>query len=240
MVGKKIAFALALPFALAGCFTIHETEYPETVMSAAPAGTDVKVALEDFQLVYSVLDVIHTSETHLVDGGYGRHGHYRGTRFATVNSDTYIPATRITGAFRSRAETLLMRSPQAQYVVSGEFAGPYTPSGADWRRAAVALGSCLLASYNATGYRLTVRVHEISSGKALLSRDYIQEYSASGFSPLGPIGMCGFTKTDDEVMRAWCCNALVDRAMADVSALLSSVASAASAQNAQKGEEKGK
>lgn len=222
-----VALALALP--LVGCFTLHETPYPETVMSAAAPET--RVALEDFRLVYSTIDTVHTTETRIVND-YGRHGHYRGSRFATVDSNTYIPGTRVTDAFRSRAENLLeragfiMRATAQEYVVSGEFSGPYDPAGADWRRAAVLLGSGFFAEYDAAGYRLTVRVHEIATGKALLSRDYLQEYSASGFSPLWIIGLCCFGKTDADAMRSWCCNALVDRAMADVSSLLSATVAA--------------
>ena len=218
--------------ALAGCFTVYETETPEVVMSKV-AG-DKKVAVEGFLTTVVTYTSVYTTETGFVDRGpyyrYGRHHrHYYapGPMLATTTTETLIPQVSTTDAYMKRAQSRLeeagciLRAAPAKYVVSGEFAGPFNPPGANWRRAAIDLGSALFAMYDTASYTLSVKVYDQDTGKPIFAQNYEQTYSATGFSPLWILGMMAYDNITSGFQHSWCLSVLTDRAMADVSAFLS-------------------
>ena len=214
---------------LAGCFTVHETEYPESVLSRVEG--DVKVHVEGFMATVVTYTPVYSTETSFVSGGgphrHHRRGGYYGPRMMTTTTETLIPTVQQTDVFMKRAQSRLeeagciLRAAPSQYAVSGEFGGPFNPEGANWRRLAVDAGSVLFALYDTASYTLEVKVYDAGSGKPLFAQNYEQTYSAAGFSPLWLFGMAAFEKINTSYQQSWCLNALVDRATADVSAFLS-------------------
>ena len=232
MKNACVAAGMAIAaMALAGCFTVYETESPQVVVSKVSG--DKKVAVEGFlTTVVSYMPVYGTSTT-FVDHGpaYYRHGrHYRhyapGPTIATTTTETLIPQVNTTDAYVKRAQSRLeeagciLRAAPAQYIVSGEFGGPYNPDGANWRRALIDLGTGLFAMYDTASYTLSVKVYDRESGKPLFAANYEQTYSATGFSPLWIFGLAAYENITSSFQHGWCLSVLTDRAMADVSSFL--------------------
>ena len=217
--------------ALTGCFTVYETDFPEVVMTKVSG--DKKVAVEGFLATVVSYTPIYTTETSFVGHGpymYGRHHrHYRpgpGPMMATTTTETLIPQVSTTDAYVKRVQSRLedagciLRSSPAKDVVSGEFAGPFNPPGANWRRAGIDLGTALFAMYDTASYTLSVKVYDQETGKPLFAQNYEQTYSATGFSPLWILGLMAYDNLTTSFQQGWCMSALVDRAIADVSAFL--------------------
>lgn len=214
--------------ALAGCFTVYETDTPQVVLSKV-AG-DKKVAVEGFLTTVVSYIPVYSTSTAFVSGPHyhGRHyRHYYGPTMATTQTETLIPQVNTTDAYLKRVQSRLeeagciLRASPAQYIVSGEFAGPFDPSGANWRRAGIDLGTALFALYDTASYTLSVKVYEQATGKPLFAQNYEQTYSATGFSPLWIFGMMAYENITSSYQHSWCLSVLTDRAMADVSAFLS-------------------
>ena len=91
---------------LAGCFTLQETPYPETAMSALPEGKELSVQLRGFKAVVTEYMPVYGYDTIWVEGRpRGRYGwtpgHYR-----TITTSTYIPQVSESDVFMQRAKTL--------------------------------------------------------------------------------------------------------------------------------------
>ena len=232
---RMTAVALAAA-ALAGCFTIYETEAPQVVLSKVSG--DKKVAVEGFLTTVVSYIPVYSTSTSFIDGGpryYGRHyRHYAGPgpMLATTQTETLVPQVNTTDAYLKRVQSRLeeagciLRSAPAQYIVSGEFAGPFDPSGANWRRAGIDLGTGLFAMYDTSSYTLSVKVYEQATGKPLFAQNYEQTYSATGFSPLWIFGMMAYDNITTSYQHSWCLSVLTDRAMADVSSFLAQLGAA--------------
>ena len=234
---RNNAALLAVAFAataLAGCFTVYETETPKVVLSKVVG--DKKVAVEGFlTTVVSYIPVYSTSTTFIDEGPFyhgRRYRHYEpgpGPMLATSQTETLIPQVNTTDAYLKRVQSRLeeagciLRSAPAKYIVSGEFAGPFDPPGANWRRAGIDLGTGLFALYDTASYTLSVKVYEQATGKPLFAQNYEQTYSATGFSPLWILGMMAYENITSSYQHSWCLSVLTDRAMADVSAFLAQI-----------------
>lgn len=214
--------------ALAGCFTVYETEAPQVVLSKV-AG-DKKVAVEGFLTTVVSYIPVYSTSTAFVSGPqyHGRHyRHYAGPTMATTQTETLIPQVNTTDAYLKRVQSRLeeagciIRASPAQFIVSGEFAGPFDPPGANWRRAGIDLATGFFALYDTASYTLSVKIYEQATGKPLFAQNYEQTYSATGFSPLWLLGMMAYDNITTSFQHSWCLSALTDRAMADVSAFLS-------------------
>lgn len=231
----KTLVAAVLATALAGCFTVYESDYPEVVMSKV-AG-DKKVAVEGFLTTVVTYTPVYTTQTGFVDPGpyyYRRHGrHHRhyapgpGPMLATTTTETLIPNVQTTDAYLKRVQSRLeeagciLRAAPAKYIVSGEFGGPYNPDGANWRRAGIDLGTALFCMYDTASYTLSVKVYEQATGRPIFAQNYEQTYAATGFSPLWLFGLMAYENLTTSFQHSWCLSALTDRAMADVSAFMS-------------------
>ena len=204
---KKLTM-LAPALLLAGCFTISQTEMPETQMTRAPEGRDVKVALSGFAALLTEYIPVYGYETVYVDHGWygrrgphGRRGGWYGGHFETATTETLIPQTRANEAFRLRAQAtleengFLLRATPADYTVDVTFAGPFVSSSETAKEWAW-------------------------MGRVLFHEDYSQTYEDLVFSPLFFVGLAGYTENTYSYMQNWCLTALTDRAMAATTAFL--------------------
>lgn len=214
---------------LAGCFTVYETDAPQVVLSKVTG--DKRVAVEGFLTTVVSYIPVYSTSTSFVAGPHYHGRHYRhygpGPMMATTQTETLIPQVNTTDAYLKRVQSRLeeagciLRASPAQYIVSGEFAGPFDPSGANWRRAGIDIGTAFFALYDTASYTLSVKVYEQATGRPLFAQNYEQTYSATGFSPLWLLGMMAYENITTSYQHSWCLSVLTDRAMADVSAFLS-------------------
>jgi len=225
---KMVALAFAATV-LAGCFTVYETEAPQVVLSKVSG--DKRVAVEGFLTTVVTYIPVYSTSTSFVSGPHYHGRHHRhyvgGPTMATTQTETLIPQVNTTDAYLKRVQSRLeeagciLRASPAQFIVSGEFAGPFDPPGANWRRAGIDIGTGFFALYDTSTYTLSVKVYEQATGKPLFAQNYEQTYAATGFSPLWLVGMMAYDNITTSFQHSWCLSVLTDRAMADVSAFLS-------------------
>ncbi len=231
----KTGIALIVPVALlAGCFTIRQTEMPETHMTRAPEGRDVKVALSGFQAMLTEYIPIYGYETVYVDHGWygrrgrhGRRGGWYGGHFETATTETLIPRTRANEAFMLRARAaleengFLLRATPADYTVDVTFAGPFVTSSESAAEWAWMLCSVLTTEYSVQTWTAKLNVYDNKTGRVIHHEDFQQKYEDLVFSPLFFVGLAGYGENTYSHMQCWCLTALTDRAMESATAVLS-------------------
>ena len=226
---KKV-FLLAPALLLAGCFTIRQTEMPETQMTRAPEGRDIKVAVSGFAAMLTEYIPVYGYETVYVNHGWhgrrGRHGGWYGGHFETATTETLIPQTRANEAFRLRAQAtleesgFLLRATPTDYTVDVTFAGPFVSSSETAAEWAWMLCSVLTTEYSVQTWTAKLKIYDNKSGRVLFHEDYRQTYEDLVFSPLFFVGLSGYTENTYSYMQNWCLTALTDRAMAAATAFL--------------------
>lgn len=230
-----LAALAALP--LAGCFTLTETPAPKIeIAQAAESAPAVNIGGYAVEVVNYI--PVYGWETRYDSGwGYGgRRGRYRHPHWQTVATETYIPQAGVTDFYLRRAAHLLedsgliVATTNAQYEISGEFTGPFTPEGTRWRMAAIDIGSLFFALYDASEWQLEVRIRDTSTGRVVFSRSLRQEYECCAFSPFWLFGLAMHDGINGDWQKSWCLQVLTDRSVAEISKFL---------QSAQKGGTKG-
>lgn len=229
----KRLISLVSMLLLAGCFTIRQTEMPETQMTRAPEGRDVKVALSGFAAMLTEYIPVYGYETVYVDHGWygrrgprGRRGGWYGGHFETATTETLIPQTRANEAFRLRAQAtleengFLLRASPADYTVDVTFAGPFVSSSETAKEWAWMLCSVLTTEYSVQTWTAKLKVYDSKTGRVLFHEDYTQTYEDLVFSPLFFVGLAGYGENTYGYMQNWCLTALTDRAMAAATAFL--------------------
>ncbi len=219
--------ALAL-FALAGCFTVHESIPPPAEPVAAPQGKDVRVALAGFEATFTTYTPIRTYTTAWGHGGFYRHGRYyrEGAYPTTVTSTTYIPETNRTTAFVERAQDILetsgfiISSTNADYIVEVRFSGPVVTNGDRTREALCIVFSLLTADYAAESWSARLTVREAAGGRLLHRRDFTERASAAVWGPLPIFSPAAADDTSSPVLKMRALSALTDLAVADATAFL--------------------
>lgn len=219
---KRHATVVAL-MACAGCFTLHESEYPEVQMT--PAGEKaVAVQLSGFEAFVTTYVPIYGYETvYRRGGGYRHPGYWWPTTIAT---ETYVPQTSRTTGFVDRATELLesggfnVRAEKPDYRIEVKFAGPFVTDGDRAVSAAWTILSLLSADYGVQTWTAKLKIYEVGSGRLLFRHDYMQRYQSVVWGPIPLFSAGGSDKTSPSVMQNWCLTALTDQAMADASAFL--------------------
>ena len=223
---NKSLIVVAL-LACAGCFTLHETEYPVVNMCSGE-GKDIAVQLAGFEATVTSYIPVYGYETINHFGYSGRHHPgYWGT--TTVQTETYIPQTSATSAFLDRATEALetsgfsLKTDKPQYRVEVKFNGPSVTDGDRMVTAAWVLLSALSADYAVQTWTAKLRIYDIASGKLLMNHDYTQRYQTVVWGPIPIFSPTGSSKTSGNAIQSWCLTALTDRAMADATACLTSL-----------------
>ena len=223
---KRTAIAAVAAATLTGCFTLKETPYPSTQMSALPDGKSVSVQLKGFKAFVTEYMPVYGYDTVWVEGHpYGRYGwapgHYR-----TVPSSAYVPYVSDSDAFMQRAKTLaesagfVTMAQQPDYVVEVAFGGPYVTDSERCVSAMWTLLSILSADYGVQTWTAGLKIYDNRTGKLVFSHDYSQRYEVTVWGPLPILSPSCSSKGTFGAMQSWCLNALTDRAMADVASFL--------------------
>ena len=218
--------------ALAGCFTVTETPYPEVSVASLPEKRDLAVQLAGFEATVVSYIPVYGRETVLVTGGYHRrhHPHYR---TATVLSETYVPQVNNTSVFLDRATDALerggftLRSTAPEYQVEVKFSGPVVETSESLTGAAWMLFSIFTADYGVQTWSAHLRIRHIASGRLVHSREFAHRYESLVWGPLPIFSPLGSDKSDYNFMQSRCLSVLTDLAVADASTFLSAKAHAA-------------
>ena len=222
---KKTILAL-LAAMLSGCFTLKETQYPETAMTALPEGKELSVQLKGFKAVVTEYVPVYGYDTVWVEGyPRGRYGWVPG-HYRTVTSSTYIPQVSEIETFAQRAKTLAesagftTMAPQPDYIVETAFGGPHVTDSERGVAALWMLLSALSADYSVQTWTATLKIYDNKTGKLVFHHDYSQRYEVTVWGPLPILSPAGSSKNTFNAIQSWCLTALTDRVMADAAAFL--------------------
>jgi hypothetical protein len=207
--------------ACAGCFTIHETEYPSVQMSAS-GDNEVGISLAGFEANVTTYIPVYGYETY---HNYGyRRGRYLGP--ATVSTATYLPQTQPTSAFRDRATEILetngfnLRTEKPKYRVEVHFSGPFNTDVDNAVSVAWTLLSVFSADYGVQSWTAKLKIYDATTGRLLMHHDYSERYQAVVWGPIPILSPACSEKTTGNAMQSWCLTALTDRSMADATAFI--------------------
>lgn len=222
----KKALSVSLLVALAGCFTVKETEFPQTSLTSLPEGKEISVKLQGFAATVTDYAAVYAYDTVWISGRpRGYHGWTPG-RYATVASTTYVPQSRNTEFFLDRARTsiessgFITQAQQPEYLVDVTFNGPFI---ADSERGVEALWlicSILSADYSVQTWTAKVKIYDNKTGRLIFHRDYSQRYEVAVWGPVPILSPAGSSKTTSASVQNWCLTVLTDRTVSDVTAFL--------------------
>jgi hypothetical protein len=223
---KIIAFsAMAV---LAGCFTVKETDFPQTAVTALPKDKNVSVKIQGFAATVTDYMSVYSYDTVWVRGRpHGRYGYTPG-HYATVSSSTYVPQVRTTEFFLERARTsaeeagFVTQAQQPDYLVDVTFNGPFVTDSEKGVKALWLLLSIFSADYSVETWTAKIKIYDNKTGKMVFHRDYSQRYEVAVWGPLPILSPAGSSKNTVNAMQSWCLTALTDRVMADATAFLAS------------------
>jgi hypothetical protein len=223
---KNIILAIVIAVVAAGCFTLHQAEYPQVQMSRVPEGKSISARVAGFEATLTEYIPVYGYETSYVGGGrYGRRGHRHGY-ITTVMTETHVPQVRATTAYLAKAQSLmeesgfLLRAEKPDYSVEVGFGGPYVNGGEITAEFMWMLCSCFSAEYSVQNWTAKLKIYDNKTGRLIFVRDYTQKYDYAAWSPLFFIGLAGTDEGTYNYMQNWCLTALTDRAIADATAFL--------------------
>ena len=224
---KKI-FAIVSVVALSGCFTVKETAYPQTTVTALPENKSISVKVQGFAATVMDYAAIYGHETVWVSGRpRGHHGWTPG-HYATMTSSTYVPQLRTTDFFLNRASTgmemagYVTKAQQPDYVVSVDFGGPFVSDSERGIEALWLILSIFTADYSVQTWTAKLKIYDNKTGKVVFHHDYSQRYEVAVWGPLPILSPAGSSKTAVNAMQSWCLTALTDRVTADATAFIAS------------------
>ena len=222
---NQIILASTAVVLLTGCWTFGTSEYPQTQTAAAPASTNITVAVTGFAAVQRWVRDVVSYDTVYVPGYYGRR-YYRPGYVATVPSRHFIEEASPTDAFRLRAQDLLEKAgfsvgaTTPDLTVDVVFAGPAQESGDATAELAWMVCTLFFCDYDAQVWTAQLRIRDNRTGKLVFHNDYSQRYETKVFGLIPLFGPASCEETGYGYMQSWCLSALTDRAVADATAFL--------------------
>ena len=226
------AAAAVFAFALAGCWTVHHSPYPDVEMTSVRDAGGMRVAVAGFEATVTSYVPVRTYSTAWGGGGgyYRRGRHYHDGYYpTTVTSTTYIPQTSETTVFAEQATEILETSgfivspSNAEYVVEAHFAqSPIVTNGDRTKEVLCVVLSLLTADYTARTWGAKLSIRETATGKLVFHKEYSLRGSAAVWGPIPILSPAAADETSPEELRGWCFAALTDMAMADATAFLAS------------------
>lgn len=215
---------LAAAIALAGCFTVCETEYKQVPMTRynGPAS----VAVRGFEATLLEYITLYGVETYYVPGHYGRR-HWRPGHYRSVQTTSTVPRQYVTERFADQAKDRLEESGfmisanPADYIVDVRFTGPV--DGSAGVRALWWVFSLLTCDSAEQTWSAKLKIYDNKTGKLLFTNVYYETYSATCFSPVPLFGPAAYERTGSNYMQCWCLHALTDRVTAEAGAFIASI-----------------
>ena len=225
MMAISVVAAVA---ALAGCFTVYQTEYPVVASVEAPKGSSIKVQIAGYEATVTTYVPMYGYETvvgHVPAGPCRRHGGY--LHATTIATETYVPHAQATPMFRDRAVEILERAgftlqdAEPEYKVEVRFIGPYVSNTDKTVSFLWNVLSLLSADYGAQTWTAKLNVYDVKSGKLLHYQDFTQKYQVAVWGPLPLFSPSGATETSYNAMQSWTLSALTDATTAAAAEFIS-------------------
>ena len=207
--------------ALCGCWTFNETPFPSVAVPAAPANTNIMVAVTGFTAALSETAWAYGYRTIYVPGGCRHPGYYE-----TIPSQVSYTQMRGTDLFLRQALNAFEAAGYSiganvpDWTVDVEFSGPFVTNGETAKTVAWQLCTLFFCDYSAMEWAARLKVRDNHTGRLAFHREYRQRYetNAVGLIPIFGISACGETSYNH--MTSWCLSALTDQAIADAAAYL--------------------
>lgn len=207
--------------AACGCWTFNETPFPSAVVPAAPANTNIMVAVTGFAATLSETTWVSGYRTVYVPGCRHHPGYCE-----YVPSQVSYTQMRGTDTFQRRALNALemagfsVGANVPDWTVDVEFSGPYVTSGETAKTVAWQLCTLFFCDYSAMEWAARLKVRDNHTGRLTFSREYRQRYETNVFGLIPLFGISGCGETSYNHMTSWCLSALTDQAVADAAAYL--------------------
>ncbi len=217
--------ALAFVFA-AGCWTVHQTPYPDVDFSVLPSGREACVQLSGFEATVTSYVPVYGHETVWRTRPCHRRGYGGWMSSETYSTTTYVPQTMRTTAFVDRARErfedagFLVGATNAVWRVDVTFSGPFVTGGDRAVSALWLVCSLLSAEYVAQTWTAGLRVYDARTGRLLMRKELSERYSAVVWGPIPIFSPAAADETSAGFMQNRCLSALTDRAVAEATAFL--------------------
>lgn len=219
----------SFPLFLSGCWTVKETEHPSVVVTALPAGKEIRAQVAGFDATYISYDTAYSYSTVSGWSGpwYGRRGWHGGYGTSVSTTTTYVPRAERTSVYRDRATDVLeqagflLKTGDPQYRIDVTFAGPFSEDGDGWAKFGWMVCTLFTADYDGATWQAKLRVHDLKSGKLIYAKDLVERDEAVVWGPLPLFSPSGSDRTSAATMKHLCLAALTDKAVAEAVAFLS-------------------
>jgi len=208
-----------------GCLTVRETEIPAISHQALPKGKDVRVQLAGFEakLTTYVPAYGYATVTDFGSSVYCGRGRYcyGGMRTSTVTTTEFVPQVESTAAYRNRASDAfercgcILQTTDPQYRVEVSFDGPFAQSGDGWKTVGWMLLTVFTSEFGAQNWTARLRVHDVKTGKLVMSKDLSQRYEIVTWGPVPIFSPAFDERTSSCHISNWCLTALTDEAVAE-------------------------
>ena len=221
----KIALVGLLSAALAGCWTVSETEFPQVEVKQAPVGKTVKVKLANYRTgVYNYA---------LVEGHEAMSNScaQASNEEAKRQQAEYVDRTMSWGLQNSASGRLVSRSiaelerkgykidrETPDYIIELKFA-----NGSEdhvLRQIGYLICTLFTCEKNESNWKATLTVYDSTHTKALYTKDYEQDYEVTVWGPIPVASPACSRKISDHAGHSWALTALSDRALADATAFI--------------------
>ena len=219
-------FAFSPLLFVSGCWTVKETPHPSVPVTALPAGKDVRVRLAGFDATVTSYDAAYSYSTVSGWDPWGGRRGWGGWRTTTYSTTSFVPRTERTSAFRDRAQDAfeqagcILKTSDPQYQVEVRFAGPFSEDGDGWATLGWMVLTAFTAEYGGQTWTAQLRVHDLKSGKLVLSKDFSERDEAVVWGLIPIFSPVGSDRNSDSVMKHLCLTALTDKAVAESVAFL--------------------
>ena len=222
-------FPFSFSLFLSGCWTVKETEHPSVVVTALPAGKEIRAQVAGFDATYISYDTAYSYSTVSGWSGpwYGRRGWHGGYGTSVSTTTTYVPRAERTSVYRDRATDVLeqagflLKTSDPQYRIDVTFAGPFSEDGDGWAKFGWLVCTLFTADYDGATWQAKLRVHDLKSGKLIYAKDLVERDEAVVWGPIPLFSPSGSDRTSDATMKHLCLAALTDKAVAEAVAFLS-------------------
>lgn len=214
---KKICFVGALAVALAGCWTVSETAYPEVTVASVPQGRRIAVRLSDFRTGVNVYAPVE---------GHASMNPEEAEETRQPTNAVHALQRTATGCIVSRVVAELKRKGYAidhmnpDYTIEVKFRGPEFYEYDLLRQLGYMVCTLLTAEKNEVTWSATLTVYDKAGKKSLFTKEYVQNYQVTIWGPIPIASPACNVKGTERAASSWALTALSDAALADATAFI--------------------
>ena len=210
--------------ALAGCWTVSETEYPEVKVTPLPAGKAMAVSLVGFEAGVSKYVPVEGHEQMSVADSDHTDGPYAKAASCTNGycalRSTFSRRLIDRAAVGLERKGFVIRNMSPDYVIELKFSGPVVPDYDVLKQVGRLIFTVFTYERITETWSARLRIYDRASRKWIFTKDYVQEYSDAEWGPIPVASPACSPKIRSSAASSWALTALTDQAIADASAAL--------------------